>query len=266
MSDASQSLVLCAPYVSRGPCERIARRIKSADSSFSLDIITDLSRDNVLSCFTDAAALAMLVRSASSASVRFLPSLHAKVYIADELRAIVTSANLTDGGLIRNFEYGAVFDDPNVVRAIRDDVLQYGSLGSLISLPQLDALARIAEELREVRKAAERSIRSTLRREFERRLREVDDQILRARTAGKTAHAIFAEAIRHLLRRGPLTTVQIHEGVRRIHPDLCDDSVDRVIDGRHFGKKWKHEVRTAQVFLRRRAEIELEGDRWRLVR
>jgi hypothetical protein len=45
---------------------------------------------------------------------------------------------------------------------------------------------------------------------------------------------------------------------------LCDDEVDRVIDGRHFGKKWKHAVRTAQQHLRRKGLIALEGELWRL--
>lgn len=262
--DATRSLVLCAPYVGRRPCERIAQRVQSGvGGAFSLAIVTDLSRDNVLSGVTDVAALAMLVRSIPAASVRFLPSLHAKVYVGDESRAIITSANLTDSGLYRNFEYGVVFTDSNVVQAIKNDVLQYGELGSPIGLSHLDSLARVAEELREMRRAAERSMRTKLRREFEHRLQDMDDQILRARAAGRAAHAIFADAIRYLLRIGPLTTVEIHEHIRRIHPDLCDDSVDRVIDGRHFGKKWKHAVRTAQAFLKRGGEIVLENDQWK---
>lgn len=206
-----------------------------------------------------------LVRSTSTATVRFLPSLHAKVYIADERNAVVTSANLTDAGLSRNLEYGIVFKEPDTVNAIKQDILEYSALGSLIDLAFLDSLAIAAAELREMRQAAERTIRSTLRQGFERKLRAADDEILRARTAGRSAHAIFSEAIIYLLRAGPMTTVQIHERVRRIHPDLCDDSVDRVIDGRHFGKKWKHSVRTAQAHLRERGAITLSEGRWRLV-
>ena len=47
--------------------------------------------------------------------------------------------------------------------------------------------------------------------------------------------------------------------VAAIHPDLCDDSVDRVINGIHFGKKWKHAVRTAQQSLKNKGTIVLEG-------
>ena len=61
-----------------------------------------------------------------------------------------------------------------------------------------------------------------------------------------------------------MPTVEINRAIKRIHPDLCDDTIDRVIDGQHFGKKWKHGVRTAQVFLRRRGDIQREGGKWQL--
>ncbi len=265
LSYAKQSLVLCAPYIGRGPCARIITRLQDGiGDGFQLTVLTDLSRDNILSGATDASALADVVRVYPGTSIRFLPSLHAKVYVADERCAIVTSGNLTDAGLLRNFEYGVFFSDAESVRTIRDDVLQYASLGSPISHEQLVLFSGIAEELRDMRKTAETSIREKVRREFDRRLREADDEILRVRAAGRTAHAIFADAIMHLLTKRPLSTPEIHQAIKRIHPDLCDDSVDRVIDGRHFGKKWKHAVRTAQAFLQRRGDIRLEGGLWRL--
>jgi phosphatidylserine/phosphatidylglycerophosphate/cardiolipin synthase-like enzyme len=263
------SLIVCSPYIGRGPCDRLVERAANSQRFREIDlfILTDLSRDNMLSGATDVAALSQLAAAFPRATVRFLPSLHAKVYVADESRAIVTSANFTDSGLFRNFEYGVCLSSPAEVRQVRADVLGYGSLGSLIGIAQLEVFAGITQELREVRKAAERSLKHGLRLEFDRKLREADDEILRTRAAGRTDHAIFADAILHLLRGGPETTQNLQAAIRQIHPDLCDDTVDRVIDGRHFGKKWKHGVRTAQVFLRRRGDI-LLGDekRWFLKR
>jgi phosphatidylserine/phosphatidylglycerophosphate/cardiolipin synthase-like enzyme len=230
-----------------------------------LTVVTDLSRDNMLSGGIDVAALADLVAATPRSMVRFLPSLHAKVYIADESCAIVTSGNLTDSGLNRNFEYGVLCRAAATVRTIREDIIRYAALGSPIDGGQLRLFAQVAAEVRQIRQALERQVRARTRREFENRLREMDDEILGVRTAGRTAHAIFADTILHLLRRGPARTTELHEMVRRIHTDLCDDSVDRVIRGQHFGKKWKHAVRTAQVFLRRRGDIELRDGFWRLV-
>ena len=266
VGEAQSSLVVCAPYVGKGPCDVILGRLRNDGlPAMRLTVLTDLSRENIVRGVTDIKAILGLKKSGDATEIRFLPSLHAKVYVADERRAIVTSGNLTDAGLHRNFEYGVELSDRDSVRQIRSDILAYAALGSPIDEARLICLAQIVEEVRELQRSLERSMRKTIKSEFDRRLREVDDEILRVRASGRTAHAIFAEAIRYLLRDGPLTTPQIHEGVRGIHPDLCDDSFDRVIDGRHFGKLWKHEVRTAQVFLRRRSDIRLQSGKWELV-
>lgn len=261
------SLVLCAPYVSAGPCSLVVKRFGNVGRSAAIQvrILTDLSRDNLLSGATDAASLLRLAEAIPRTTIRFLPSLHAKVYIADESRAIVTSSNLTDSGMLRNLEYGVSFDDPLMVATVRADILRYLELGSPIDNGQLRTLVQITEDLRDLSQSVQRSVDRRLRQEFDRRLEAADVEILRARTAGRTAHAIFADAILHHLRDGPLRTVDLNRHIQRLHPDLCDDSVDRVIDGQHFGKKWKHGVRTAQVFLRRAGRIERIGDRWRLV-
>lgn len=87
---------------------------------------------------------------------------------------------------------------------------------------------------------------------------------MRVRVAGRSSHAIFTETILYLLGRRPMKTVEINREVQRIHPDLCDDTVDRVIDGEHFGKLWKHAVRSAQQALVRRGEIRRENDKWKV--
>lgn len=59
--------------------------------------------------------------------------------------------------------------------------------------------------------------------------------------------------------------MELHPLIQRLQPDLCDDSIDRVIEGVHFGKKWKHHVRSAQQFLKRQGRIRYDGARWHLV-
>jgi phosphatidylserine/phosphatidylglycerophosphate/cardiolipin synthase-like enzyme len=262
------SLVLCAPYVGSGPCELVAARIggRAGVASVEICVLTDLSRDNILSGSTDVASLLRLTEAVPRTVIRFLPSLHAKVYIADDKRAVITSSNFTDSGMYRNFEYGVCLQDRRAVMAVRADILRYSELGSPVDQHQLRTFVRIAEDLRDLSREAQRSVDRRLRQEFDRRLAAADLAILRARAAGRTAHAIFADTILHLLTRGPLRTADLNQEIQRIHPDLCDDSVDRVIDGQHFGKKWKHGVRTAQVYLRRSGRIERAGDSWRLVR
>lgn len=82
--------------------------------------------------------------------------------------------------------------------------------------------------------------------------------------SGQTTNSVFGDTIRMALRGGSKTTRDIHSIVQTIHPDMCDDSIDRVIAGVHFGKRWKHMIRNAQQHLKRQGEIELVGGKWRL--
>ena len=75
---------------------------------------------------------------------------------------------------------------------------------------------------------------------------------------------MFCDTILYLLQRGPLATRDLHPLIQSIHPELCDDSIDRVIAGVHFGKRWKHYVRSAQHALKRRGAVLLDGGLWRL--
>ena len=104
------------------------------------------------------------------------------------------------------------------------------------------------------------------RKEFQVQARMAEDQLIRLRLAGGAPHTVFAKTIVYLLKRhGPLKTIEQHPLILTYYPDLCDDSVDRVIDGQHFGKKWKHAVRNAQQRLKEAKMIQLGSDgRWLL--
>jgi len=259
-------LLISSPYIGREACERmIACKPKIEEvKKLKISLITDLSRDNVLSGATDVSAICDLLDRFPKMEVVFLPSVHAKVYVSDDRVAIVTSANMTGNGLLRNYEYGIRIDDREIVKKIREDVILYGELGTRIDQVKLRFLSEVCYELRGVRARAERSMKSRLRSEFNRRLRRFDDELIRARASGRAPHTIFGDAILYLLARQPMSTKEIHPLVQRIHPDLCDDSVDRVIDGRHYGKKWKHAVRTAQQHLKKIGRIELKEGVWYL--
>ncbi len=218
-------------------------------------VLTDLSPAKLLSGATDPSALQLLVVAFPKATIRFLQSLHAKIYVADETRAIVTSANFTESGLWRNYEYGVSFDEPAVVARIRADVVCYGALGPEVMVQELQVWAMAAAERKEQKIAAERTAMLQRIREFDRKVAAFEMDILRARTRGVAPNQIFERAILHLLHFGPKTTRQVHWGIHAIHPDLCEDSVHRVIDGYHYGKKWKHALNSAQQDLKRRREI-----------
>jgi len=263
---ARYHLTISSPYVTK---EGVAFLIDNlGDSTMSLaglDFLTDLSPINICDGATDPSALASLTSLVPTTKLRHLPRLHAKVYICDANCAIVTSGNLTAGGLDRNYEYGLKILDGMIVSEMLDDISSYSELGALISPERLSAYCDVAERLRRVFQKQRESARRSLRSEFKRQLGDAELELVRFRLAEGPMHTVFAKTILYLLSKyGPLSTEQLHPRIQSIHPDLCDDSIERIIDGKHFGKKWKHAVRSGQQQLKKRRLVVLRHGRWRL--
>lgn len=267
VSSARSRLTLCAPYVS----ERGASVVRNARSSVlktncAVLVLTDLSPIAVCAGATDPGAVASLGQAIPNVRTVHLPRLHAKVYAADGSSAVVTSGNLTDGGLRANHECGLLVENPQLAGRIEAEIAAYAALGAEVDRHTLDRVCELAVDAR----AAYKAQIASASRESSRRLRAVlrasSDTLVRARLAEGPIHTVFAKTIEYLLRRqGPLTTEQMHPMIHEIHHDLCDDTVDRVIDGKRFGKKWKHAARTAQQQLKKRGIIALVNGSWTLV-
>lgn len=267
VSSAKHRLVLCAPYVSPDGAEAIARaRADKSEIGTRSLTLTDLSPLAVCAGATDPSAVANIRATLKGSRVVHLPRLHAKVYVADGCRAVVTSGNLTSGGLGRNYEYGVLVSDDALATNIESDVLEYAALGAEMDTTMLATYCEAAIDARKAYAQQVALASRAVQRRLTSALHAADDALIRARLAGGAMHTVFARTITFLLRRqGPLTTRQLHPLVQRLHPDLCDDDVDRVIDGQHFGKKWKHAVRTAQQQLKKAGAVVLVDDRWHLV-
>lgn len=263
---AKRDLLVCSPFVGGEGTRFVTDNVAPAfQGDGHLTVLTNLSISNVCQLATDPRALRFLVDSIPQSTVFHLPGLHAKAYIADDGHAIITSGNLTAGGLYRNFEYGVEVKVQRVVRQMRDDLLEYSQLGAAVPRERLAAYSDALKGLYELMDREQRAAQRLVRQRFQESLRPIEDDLLRLRLSGGPIHTVFARTLEYLLRKhGPLTTVQIHPMIASIHPDLCDDSVDRVIDGKRFGKKWKHAARTAQQRLKKQGRIRLEHGIWNL--
>jgi len=263
---ADEDLVIACPFVKRFATDCIIAEItrRKIHKSVRLLLITDLRPESTLSGAMDLEALGELGNNVPGFVLTHLPSTHAKVYIADRKMAIVTSGNLTQPGLSGNVEYGIALAETGIVSEIRSDIESYAKLGATVPVKDVAVLSEEMQELRKLFQRAEKSVRAQARRMFRQKLESTHLRLLRYRATGKTTHAIFADTIRFLLAKGTLRTEELHPLVQLLQPDLCDDSIDRVIDGVHFGKKWKHHVRNAQQSLKRNGEISFDGSRWHL--
>lgn len=267
LSQVEEDLLLVSPFIKRSKTDQITSRLQNrgVHKSVKVAVLTNLNPESALNGSTDLEALAWFGNNLSKFDLTHLPSLHAKVYVADWSMAVITSGNLTDSGISGNLEYGIVSTDRTIVSEVRKDFESYSLLGAKISLEEITALLHEIRELKDLFKKAEQTIRAKARLAFKEKLEATHVQLLRHRAKGKTTHAILSETILFLLAKGPLRTIELHPSIQRLHPDICDDSVDRVIDGVHFGKKWKHYVRNAQQFLKREGRIRFDGERWHLV-
>ncbi len=266
VSSVRSSLCICSPYITEYGVDLVMANLEAAvRQSVRVTLLTDLSPLNIAQGATRPQAIESLAASIPDLRIWHLPRVHAKVFVQDSQSAIVTSGNLTAGGLKRNVEYGVLISDQTMAAEIETDIQHYSALGAGVSRAAIERCSAISLRLQELYSQQQTELREASS-ELEVALTEASDELISLRLSGGGMHTVFAATISYLLTKyGPLSTQELHVHIPELHPDLCDDSVDRVIAGKRFGKKWKHAVRTAQQHLKKRAEIELRDGVWRLV-
>ena len=263
-SAASREMLVAAPYVKEPEAAWLRGRLRPG-----VDVLTlaNLDAGAMAQASLDLAALRRLFEASPASRVVSLSHLHAKVYVADEAAALVGSANLTRSGLDRNLEYGVLLDDPALVRKVRGDLLAHMRLGRDVDADRFADLEPVEAALREERARFEAAPSPAARRRLDAVMREARRTFAATQVGERSANAVFSEAIRIALRRGPMRTREINEAARGLYPELCDDEVELVINGVRYGREWKYRVRLAQVHLRRRGEIAYDPAtrEWRLL-
>ncbi len=265
VSTPEQFFLFASPFITRPVARRIGDHLANNKAIRNLQIVclTNLRVESVLNGSLELEGIAELGRAFKNFYPVHLPALHAKVFIADYKLAIITSGNLTHGGLNANYEYGVALRRPELVREVRRDFEGYARLGAPLTVEEITDFARELADLRTEFQANQRRAVKSASAAFRSKLRKAEDRVLRFR-ATRSNHAIFSETIEYLLAKEPMRTADLHPLIQRMHPDLCDDSVDRVIEGVNFGKKWKHLVRSAQQALKREGRIVFDGAKWQL--
>ncbi len=266
ISKTKEELLISSPFVDVNGVNILSKSLQT-ESDIKITPITNLTTQNIVNRITEPKALLKLYKQFKRVKISSLGRLHAKVYLIDDKMCIITSANLTNGGLVNNFEYGVLIDDGTVCSAVKEDMLKYYSLGNILDEDLLEKVSEEADKLYENRNKIDNFTKNTkLGKLLKKNTATIDVELLKNRIKeGKTINAIFSDTILFLLKKkGALSTEEIHPLIQTMHPDICDDSIDRVIDGQHFGKKWKHLVRDAQQSLKKKGLIYLEGEKWHL--
>ena len=171
----------------------------------------------------------------------------------------MTSGNLTRSGLEGNLEYGVLLEEAALVRSVRRDMLDLATIGSQVDASIFVELMPLETALREARaKLADAT--ETAQRDLAELLAKAKSEFAATQVGNRTAHAVFADAIRFVLRKGPQPTEVIEQEISRLMPTLCDDSEYLYIRGERYGRAWKRTLRHAQQHLKRQGIIVRDAD------
>ncbi len=147
---SSKEQLFASPFIKANIATMILDN-KPRESKMSL--MTSYKLTNFYRSSSDLAALKSFIEN--KIDVRNFPLLHAKTYIFDSVRAIITSGNLTLGGLQNNYECGVLIHDSNTVSRLKSDFLKIFSdkekvsivTEEILSITQ-DILAKVPKEKR----------------------------------------------------------------------------------------------------------------------
>ncbi|MCL6494203.1 MAG: hypothetical protein K6T54_05405, partial [Ignavibacterium sp.] len=101
VSNSRKSIKITSPFVKNDICKEM---LNAKNSESKVYLITSFKLMSVYSGALDISAIENILLS--DGSVKNFPKLHSKVYLFDDVKAIITSSNMTTGGLLKNYEYG----------------------------------------------------------------------------------------------------------------------------------------------------------------
>ncbi len=139
ISSSKESIKITSPYVKENI---VSKMISSKRDEVNISLITSFKLMNYYVGASDLEALNKII--VSGGNIKNYQNLHSKIYIFDDKVAVVSSSNLTNGGLINNFEYGVLINDGNVNQVINDfDLLTNSEFTGKISLNEINQAKKI---------------------------------------------------------------------------------------------------------------------------
>lgn len=113
---AKDRISISCPFIKSS----VTRKILSAKrKDTELFVISKFKLENFHQGVSDLDALESILHH--NGNLKYYQSLHAKTYIFDDERVVITSANLTTYGLLSNYEYGVLITDSSSVNAVTGD-------------------------------------------------------------------------------------------------------------------------------------------------
>jgi HKD family nuclease len=192
LSQCNEELTISSPYVSEAGIDFLLKNMNNKlKTNGSVNFITDLSPINIYQKATNPIAFQKLMENCSQIKLRHLPRLHAKVYVSDYSHAIITSGNLTAGGLFRNFEYGVELTNNEDVTIVKEDVESYSLLGAEVSLIEIKSYCKILEEVELSLIEKEKTARSESKEIFNSLFQKAEEKLVKLRLSEGAPHTVY---------------------------------------------------------------------------
>lgn len=144
VKESKNNIYLCAPFIKKEIVDKI---LENKKDGIEMVVITSANLSNFLCGSLDISAIKELIKQ--GVTVRNYQKLHAKIYIFDRKKALVTSANLTNNALYHNYEYGVLIDDNSIADKIYDDYVKMinNEDCGIFSIQLLDRLEKIKQRI-----------------------------------------------------------------------------------------------------------------------
>jgi len=113
---SNHSIQICSPFIKK---EIVSDLYQNKKESVRISVVTNINLKSICKKSTDIEALTQIIEQRDP--LYNFQRLHAKFYIFDKQRLVITSANLTPSGMKRNYEYGLLVSDTSIVEQACSD-------------------------------------------------------------------------------------------------------------------------------------------------
>lgn len=144
VKQSKKSIKITSPYVKNDVCEEL---IAAKISTTKIILITSFKLMSIYSGSIDIIAIENIIDN--NGTVKNFPKLHSKIYLFDDSKAIITSGNLTYGGMLKNYEYGIYLDEKSIVKNIVNDFnyLSKNEKTGIVKKSDLETVKNILEKI-----------------------------------------------------------------------------------------------------------------------
>ncbi|MDI3534354.1 MAG: hypothetical protein PWQ82_719 [Thermosediminibacterales bacterium] len=147
--ETKNSIKICSPFVKYKVLKKI---FKYKSKKVNFDLITNFNIAHFYKRASDLEAMRYILEK--NGRIKNYQNLHAKIYIFDERSVVITSANLTNSGLTKNYEYGILSDEPNLVKKVCEDfdLIYQSELSGEITNEIIETIDRILNNIPQEKK------------------------------------------------------------------------------------------------------------------